>query len=330
MTLQFFLDPNERHGLGTLVIDALLRNLDEAPLIGSEGTNGERLNAEDVIGSSEWEIGTQVEFIDVYALNRELDLAIVLENKIGHELNNPLKKYAETALSDGVSQVIVAVLAPETRDAPTGLTQWLSASITYEMLSTTVKQAPELLEHLLAPVDIDQRRSLDLLQQFFEARSGGPKVSDLANEEARLTTWRDHLRAHQDALDAFQRAQSDMRKLIQARNKRLDPLIGAWLDEKGFEPGWQAHGGSPDDVWNAYHFPSINWSIELKLTTRPTLPTIYVQVYPERDYKRIEVEDLGLPWSASDKALAEAFAHRVQRLFDEAQSAKDMHPSTEI
>src|SRR5690554_3332121 len=34
MTLQFFLDPTERHGLGSLVMDALLRLLDGAPDIG--------------------------------------------------------------------------------------------------------------------------------------------------------------------------------------------------------------------------------------------------------------------------------------------------------
>ena len=37
MTLQFFLDPNERHGLGSLVIDALLQVLDGAPTIGAAG-----------------------------------------------------------------------------------------------------------------------------------------------------------------------------------------------------------------------------------------------------------------------------------------------------
>lgn len=32
MTLEFFLDPTELHGLGSLVMDALLRLLDGAPL----------------------------------------------------------------------------------------------------------------------------------------------------------------------------------------------------------------------------------------------------------------------------------------------------------
>lgn len=319
MTLQFFLDPNERHGLDSLVIDALLQTLDGAPLIGSEGFNGEIFDPEQLIGSTAWELGTQVEFIDVYALNRELDLAIVIENKIGHELNNPLRNYAMTALSDGVSSVLVVVLAPEKREPPPGLSAWLSASLTYEVFSAEIKCSPALLEHLLAPVDLDQRRSLDLLQQFMEVRSGGPKMSDLTNEAARLAKWRDHLQAHQESLEAFLRTQSDMRRLLKSRNERLGPLIAGRLQDKGLEPGWEAHGGRNDDVWNAYHFPAIDWSIELKLSTKPDRPAIYVQVYPGRDYRKQEIENFGLLWSATDESLADAFVERVQTLFHEAE-----------
>lgn len=318
MTLQFFLDPNERHGLGSLVIDALLRLLDGAPLIGPGGISVGAFDSAEHVGSDAWEIWTQMEFIDVYAVNRELDLAIVLENKIGHVLDNPLNQYAETAFADGVSKVLVVVLAPQKREAPSGLGSWLSASVTYDDLGAQVKHAPGLLEHLLAPVDLDQRRSLDLLQQFFEARSGGPAVSELANEEARVEAWRKHMKAHQAAVEAFQRMQTEMRRLLRSRNSRLTPLIAERLDEKGFEPGWEAHSGYGDDVWNAYHFPAIDWSIELKLSTKPDLPTMYVQLYPGRDYKRLEIEELGLSWSESDEALADTFVRRIQDLFREA------------
>src|SRR5438045_2430819 len=82
----------QRPGLGLLVIDALLRLLDGAPAIGPVGRTSKMLVAKDAEGSDAWEIGTQVDFIDVYAVNRDLGIALVLENKIGHVLENPLKK----------------------------------------------------------------------------------------------------------------------------------------------------------------------------------------------------------------------------------------------
>ena len=64
MTLEFFLDPTERHGLGSLVIDALLATLDGAPLITNDGPSGVSLRAEDFVGSIGWEIKTQSHYID--------------------------------------------------------------------------------------------------------------------------------------------------------------------------------------------------------------------------------------------------------------------------
>lgn len=147
-------------------------------------------------------------------------------------------------------------------------------------------------------------------------------MSDLVNEEARLATWRAHLQAYQESIEAFQRTQTDMQRLLKSRNDRLNSLISERFQDKGFEPGWEAHGGRNDDVWNAYHFPAIDWSIELKLSTKPDRPAIYVQVYPGRDYKKQIFEDLGQPWSASDESLADAFVQRVQTLFGEVQESR--------
>ena len=314
MTLQFFLDPNERHGLGPLAMDALLRTLQGAHLIDAGGITGESFDPGHFLGSNRWELGTQVEYIDVLAVNEELDLALVLENKVGHVLNNPLQNYAQSALSNGVSQALVVVLAPELREAPTGHERWLSASITYDRFNAEIRRSPALINYLLAPADLDQRRSLDLLQQFFEARSGGPTMTDLTNEEERLSQWRDLMQSKQEALKTFERAQTDIRRLLKVRNTRLEPLIAEKLADLGMTPDWEAHGGSGEDVWNAYHFPEIGWSIELKFTIKPELPKIYVQLYPARDYKLKQIEDLGLPWSSSDEELVEAFIHRLQRL----------------
>ncbi|MEJ6489170.1 PD-(D/E)XK nuclease family protein [Leucobacter sp. USCH14] len=315
MTLQFFLDPNERHGLGTLAVDALLRLLDRAPLLDEDGPSGSTFDAEQYYGSFAWELQSQSDYIDVLAVNRELDIAVVLENKIRHDLNNPLEKYTRRALAAGVSTAIVAVLAPEERQAPDGQEAWLSASITYANFGTALKQSPALLEHLLAPSDLDQRRSLDLLQQFLEVRTGGPSMSDLSHEELRLGEWRDLLEAHSVAIDAFRTTQREMQRLIKERSARLAPIIAERLAEEQFVVDWEAHGGRGDEVWNAYHFPDIAWSIELKLATRPTLPLIFVQSYPGRTYRQIENEPLDLTWASPDEELVEAFLLRVQARF---------------
>ena len=74
--------------------------------------------AEEFLGSDAWEISTQESFVDVYAKNTERGIALVLENKISHQLNNPLDRYAAHALGEqGVATVLVVVLAPERRTA---------------------------------------------------------------------------------------------------------------------------------------------------------------------------------------------------------------------
>jgi PD-(D/E)XK nuclease superfamily len=187
MTLQFFLDPNERHGLGTLVMDALLRLLDGAPMIGPEGKTDTLFAPEDYERSDAWEIGAQVGYIDVYATNRDRGIAVVLENKLGHKLDNPLDRYAAHALGDQeITAVLVVVLAPEHRVAIEEHENWLSRSITYAELADEIKRSQELVHTLLDPVDRDQWRSLDLLQQFIEARSGDTDVNDLSREAVRL------------------------------------------------------------------------------------------------------------------------------------------------
>jgi hypothetical protein len=280
MTLQFFLDPNERHGLGSLVIDALLKLLDGAPTIGPAGKTDKLFVAEDFLGSDAWEISQQVAFIDVFARNTDLGLAVVLENKIGHQLDNPLDRYAAHALGEQeIATVLVAVLAPERRTARDEQGNWLSRAITYSELIGQIKASPELIDHLLSPTDRDQRRSLDLLQQFIEARNGGTDVTDLAGEAARLDEWRNLLSEHGEAIRQFLEARRRAASLLRDRNKRLAPLIGAGLEHAGLEVGWEAHGGYDTNAWNAYHFPAADWSVELQLSNDPARPSIFVFDY---------------------------------------------------
>lgn len=319
MTLQFFLDPNERHGFGSLVIDALLRSLDGAPLISASGKTSNLFSAADYVGSDAWEIVTQVEYIDVYAVNRERGIAIVLENKIGHDLDNPLDWYASRAFSD-VDDVLVAVLAPETRTAKDKQELWLSRAITYRQLADEIRQSPGLIDHALDPPGRDERRSLDLLQQFIEARSGEATVADLASEGARLDEWRTLLAEHQDAIAQFERSKKEIARMLRSRNKELCGTVARLLDEAGLPPAQQWAGGAPsgDDFWSVFKFDPDNWQIELKLSTLADRPSIYV--YDHQNYKRSSTQALGLDWSASDDEIAKAFVNRVRAILLEVSA----------
>ncbi|MBH0083723.1 PD-(D/E)XK nuclease family protein [Salinibacterium sp. SWN167] len=321
MTLQFFLDPTERRGLGTLVIDALLRLLDGAPSIGLNGRTSKHLNAQDAEGSDAWEVATQVDFIDVFASNQDLDVALVLENKIGHVLDNPLRKYVEYARNKGFDTVIVAVLAPETRDHPDPVQKnFLSRAITYAELSAEIKSAPELVEFLMSPGDQDQRRSLDLLQQFIEARHGKTEMTDLEDQAHRLNEWRGILEEHRGAITAFEEARSSIGRLIRDRRKRLEPLIADRLEALALETGWQAHGGGKEETWNAYHFPTAGWSVELKFSADPTRPMIFVYDRRGLTYKDSTIEPLGLTWTNTDEKIADAFIERVVHILGEVKA----------
>jgi hypothetical protein len=321
MTLQFFLDPNERHGLGPLVIDALLTLLDGVPTIGPAGKTDKLFVAEDCLGSDAWEISQQVAFIDILATNTELGTAVVLENKIGHELNNPLDRYAAHALGEQeIATVLVAVLGPEHRKASDEQENWLSRSLTYSELIEQIKASPELIDHLLSPTDRDQRRSLDLLQQFIEARNGGADVTDLAGEAARLDEWRNLLSEHGEAIGQFLEARRRAGSLLRDRNKRLAPLIAAGFEDAELKVGWEAHGGYDAQVWNAYHFPAADWSVELILPNDPARPSIYVDDYLGRTYKNRIDEPLGLGWTTSDQEVSDAFVERVKQILEQVRS----------
>ncbi|MGF3054666.1 PD-(D/E)XK nuclease family protein [Microbacterium sp. YY-03] len=319
MTLQFFLDPNERHGLGTLVIDALLKTLDGASSIGPDGALEARLQAETASGSEAWEVETQVDFIDVYAVNRDLDIAIVLENKIGHVLHNPLKKYAAHARKEGFGTVIVGVLAPEVRAHQNRAQEkYLSRPITYTDLSDAITESNAFTLLDRAGSNQNQRRSLDLLDQFLEARTTDNTMANLHNEQERLDEWREINRKHEHAIAAFESARKEMRRMIRDRRQRLEPLIADRFESLGLQPDWEAHGGANDETWNAYHFPTADWSIELKFSLRPSMPAVFVYDRAGNTYTNTTSQDLGLDWLASDEELAEAFVTRVQAILTDA------------
>lgn len=323
MTLQFFLDPSERHGFGSMVIDALLTAFDGAPTIGRTGSTEVLFEAEESLGSETWDVNTQVDFIDVFAVNRELGLAVVLENKVGHILNNPLDKYALRALSESdVDTVLMGVLAPEHRDPPPSQRNWLSRSITYDELADEIRRSPRLVEFLMRPTDQNQRRSIDLLQQFIEARSGATDMTEIQNEAAAIEEWRDLVSEHREAIKRFDDSKRRAGRLLRDRNKRLEPMVDAAFEELGLSPSTDFHGGSGSESWNAYRFEDLEWTVELKLSINPDQPCIFVYDYEGQAYKRSTVESLRLGWETSDQEIASAFANRVVTILAQVRSGQ--------
>ena len=245
----------------------------------------------------------------------------MLENKLGHVLNNPIQKYAAYARSDGYATVIVAVLAPDARSHLDLKQQpYLSATITYTDLSEEIKRTPDLLEYLLAPADLNQRRSLDLLQQFMEARNGEASMADLANESQRLEEWRTVLDQHGAAIKAFEEARNSIGRMIRDRRKRLEPLIAERFATAGLVTEWESHGGIREQTWNAYYFPEAGWTVELKFSADPAHPTIYVFDRRGNTYKDSTTEPLGLPWIATDEQISDSFVSRVIHILQQAKA----------
>lgn len=126
--------------------------------------------------------------------------------------------------------------------------------------------------------------------------------------------------SHREAIAQFLEARSRATRLVRSRNKRLEPLIAAGLAEAGLQTDWQTHGGYETDAWNAYHFPEASWSVELKLSTDPSKPSIFIYDYRGRTYKDSTTAPLGLEWSASDEEICNAFIEQVMQILREAAS----------
>lgn len=322
-TLEFFLNPQERHLLGTLVIDALLRAIDGAAFIDGAGATDSVLEADRCLGTQDWVVATQVDYIDVYATSRELGIAIVIENKIGHVLNNPLHRYAGRARDDGFGTVLVVVLAPTSvHHIDLEQHRFVSKSLTYDELGAEITRSSAFVDALMAPASRDQQRSLDLLVQFIEKRSVEGKTVDIEDEAARVSEWWQLQAEHREAIRAFEQARTEVRRIIRDRRARLEPLIAGCLESAALAPDWEAHGGASNDVWNAYHFADPDWTVELKFTIDPDLVTapVYVMDRRGRTYDDKTIEPLGLPWSSTDEEIADAFVQRVKVILDSVRA----------
>lgn len=326
LTLEFFLDPTEQHGLGSMVIDALLRMLDGSPVIGGGGKTDALFEAEEYTGSDAWTIAiqdytAQGRKIDVHAKNTELGLAVVIENKIKAPLDNPLQEYARHGLDgEKISDVLLVVLAPGHQDPSRSQENWLSRSITYTELADEIKQSPDLVDVLLAPGNINQRRSLDLLQQFIEARTGGTNVTDLSKQAVQLDEWHVFKTKYQSEIQNFEEVKNDLKKTLKARNKRFAGLLADRLPP--FDRHWP-WGPFDNDlaftIGNGYYFDPEDWSVELYLTTNPDPERVMVKSYEGHNWRHPEKKPLDIEWTASDEEIADAFMVRVRAILEEVR-----------
>jgi hypothetical protein len=324
LTLEFFLDPTEQHGLGSLVIDALLWMLDGSPVIGGGGKTDALFEAEEYTGSDAWTIAIQDYTaqglkIDVHAKNTELGLAVVIENKINAGLYNSLEGYARHALADEeISDVLVVVLAPGHQRPSQSQENWLSRPITYTELADEIKRSPHLVDVLLAPGSINQRRSLDLLQQFIEARTGGTDVTDLSKQAVQLDEWQAFKTKYESEIQKFEEVRNDLKKTLKSRSKGLAGLLADRLPPSDRHWPWGPFGLA-FSIGNGYYFAPEDWSVELYLTTNPDPERVMVKSYEGHNWRRAKVKPLGIEWTASDEEIADAFVVRVRAILEEVR-----------
>lgn len=336
-TLAYFLDPSERHGMGGALVDALLSLLRGDPVLGADGRGHNASFLEDpFVGSSEWSVGCQVPvtapetahsalswagIMDLYLTNDALGIAVIIENKIGAPLNNPLESYVRHAVAQGYSTVLLAVLAPYRHTLDDEPTRWATAAITYPALFERLRETFAFADHSLSDSSLDVRRSLDLLQQFREIRERSAATMEYSSEAEFVNGFRQMLSGRETAVDEFFNAVKQVNRLVRERSRRMEPLIRERLHPAGVETGWEAHGESTQRwvyAWNAYHLVDSDNSIELIMTPDPSRAgPITVKAYPGRTYKNYPDFDhitFGVNWQSSDEEVADAFLGVLARL----------------
>jgi hypothetical protein len=336
-TLAYFFAPEERHGMGTAMLDAFLKLVDGAPLLGAEGRLPDVFDSSPTMKSSGWTVDRQVTaptpsesqgelgwqgFIDLYLTNRDLDIAIIIENKIGASLANPLESYVRHAVDEGYGTVLLAVLAPYEHPLDEKTSRWTSRAVTYSGLFQAMRTASATPPP--GASDTNQRRSADLLEQFQEIRERTGHAVDYAIEAEFVGQFRETLEGHASALKDFFDAQQKINKLYRQRSERLGPLIDERLLLAGLEKNWESHSYNTNTwtyAWNAYRLTESDNSVELILSPDPKYAgAITAKAYPGRSYKLYPGLDhvtLGVDWINTDEEIADAFVALTIRVASE-------------
>ena len=327
--LGFFLDPLERHGLGTTFIDGILKLAHGKPSVQRDGIEHARLfDAAECVGSEAWTVRTEFvtydqSRIDLYLTNADLDLALVIENKVDASVNNPFKSYVERASGD-FATVLCIVLAPTIRTIAAVDRRWLTRTVAYDDLFDAVAAAVEARRPLA------DTRSLTLLEQFIENLSERTQAMDNARDAATLDEYWSAIEGHESQVADFFRAIAKVNEILKARGKVLANEIGAALAPTGLvreswftlgmDHSWGRSDGRVTIAYVAFELESRN-CIELMLGHHPNggWKGMAIKGYPNRSragdvYADFDHIPLGLPWSASDSEIVAAFVAWVHRL----------------
>ena len=329
--LAFFLDPNERHGLATLVVDSLLVQLDGSPGFGSDGRLGDGFRAADHLGSLGWTVTTEEptrdgKRIDVFLSNEALDVAVVIENKMDAAVYNPMASYVRHAAARR-ARTLAIVLSPTRRSLDeVGETHrtWVSAALTYDDIFDRLGPFIDL------PPEGADLRSVDLLRQFIHNTSEKESRMDAAAESQSLEEFWGAIQGREDGFVEFFHALERVNRMLKRRAEglraeilsRLEPLevIEGSFVSVGYEHKWGLYEARVAVVYIGFRLVS-GPAIELVMgfVPEPRRNGLHIKAYaksPSRLLPGYDHVPLGLDYSDPDADIAERFVQVVQDLQD--------------
>jgi hypothetical protein len=198
--LKFFMDPEESHGLGTLVLDALAST---AGIDVAEGSMSSNVSVDREIST---DAGNRIDILITSDTH-----AILIENKIHAAANNPFNDYAAylDRISDGrKSHKILLTLCPTDSGS-----EWDFANLTHEEF---VGQVRSLLGYYVSNADA---RHLTMFLDFLNTLENLQRGSRMNQEFVKLLADRDDdIRSLFDGMKSFR---ADMR----SKGEELNALI---------------------------------------------------------------------------------------------------------
>ncbi len=325
--LAFFLDPLGPHRLGTAIVDALAAAVGASPTLSRNGVTGRVMTGDELSAVDDWTIETEavtrdLKRIDILLTSQTLDFAIAVENKLDAAVANPFESYVTRAL-ENASEVWCLVLSPSPRGLSEEDRQWVSAELTYDSLFDAIR------ERVALRLDPD-RRSLDILEQFMDNLSERRTRMDHAQDALVLDAYWQAIGDVEAQVPSFFRALSAVNDVLRRRGEALCEVLASHLPPTvlagppgfvlGIDRSWGRNEGR---VTVGYiRCPLVDGNVvELVLGSVPghAARGLVLKAYPlrgsaEKPYADFDHVSFGVPWTASDAEIAEAFARAVGRV----------------
>ncbi|MFB9959017.1 PD-(D/E)XK nuclease family protein [Agromyces bracchium] len=331
--LGYFLDPRERHRLGSMCVDALLRAIEaqHASCLGGD----EPLDASTLLGSTGWTVDLEAgtadgKRIDILLTNDELSAAIIVENKLDADVYNPFASYARYAMSS-YRTVLSIVLAPTHRSlaALDRGSEWVSATIVYDDVFDRIDR--------FVAAERGDERSLDLLEQFIENTSERAQRVDANTEAETLEAFWSATVGPDKHFGEFFEALVRVNGILSARAQTLFTLIRDVLQERGIladswhvsgrDRSWGRADGRVAIVYLGFELTNGDCS-ELMIGQYPgrSWSGFAIKAYPSRRdphamYGAYNHEPLAASWRDPDADVVGAFVAICERLLAERPSS---------